>query len=167
MHADVVVPQPVIRREASSGFTVIELAVAMLILGVMLAMAAPAWKSYQLNQERVSASREVVSVLRGAQVRAAAEETTYRVDLDGTARTLSVYRFNGATYEPHSVSRLVGNSVLLSSAEFINKDGAATSSAYFYPRGTASPGKVVVAIAEKSKQHLITVEGLTGRVSST
>ncbi len=149
------------------GFTLIELSVAMVILGILLGMAAPAWKNYATNQERVSASREVVSVLRTAQTRATAEETTYRVDVDATAKTLTVFRFDGSTYVQRSISALEGRTVLLQQVAFIGKDGVSTSSAYFYARGTASPGKVIVALKGRSQQNVITVEGLTGRVSST
>lgn len=145
----------------------IELLVAMVILGVLTAFAAPAWKTYQVNQQRVSASREVVSVLRTAQIRATAEETTYRVDVDSAARTLTVLRFDGAAYVQRSVSRLEGGAVRLSNVAFTGKDGASAATAYFYARGTASPGQVVVALDGRPQQHVITVEGLTGRVSST
>ncbi len=154
-------------RSQEAGFTLIELSVAMVLLGILMATAAPAWNTYQANQQRVSASQEVVSVLRAAQIRATAEETTYRVNVDATANTLTVFRFDGSTYIQRSISKLEGDALLLQQVAFTDKNGASTSSAYFYARGTASPGKVVVALEGRSKQHVITVEGLTGRVSST
>lgn len=152
--------------DREGGFTLIELSVAMVILGVLLAMAGPAWQKYQANQERVSASREVVSVLRAAQVKATSEEATYRVDVDAASRSLKTYRFDGASYQLRSTSTIDGSSVTLAGA-FKDKSGAITSSAYFYPRGTASPGQAEVMRAGHAKKHVITVEGLTGRVSST
>jgi prepilin-type N-terminal cleavage/methylation domain-containing protein len=157
------------RRSAAdrqAGFTLIELSMAMVILGILLAMAGPTWQKYQGNQERVSASQEVVSVLRAAQVRATAEEATYRVDVDSASRSLKTYRFDGAGYQLRSTSTLEGSSLSLSGA-FKDKAGATTASAYFYPRGTASPGQAEVARAGHVRKHVITVEGLTGRVSST
>ena len=155
------------RDRGEGGFTMIELLVAMVIMGVLAALATPAWKTYQVNQERVSASREVVSVLRTAQIRATAEEATYRIDVNPATRTLTVFRFNGASYVQRSVSRIEGRTVRLGQVAFADKTGASTTSAYFYPRGTASPGKIVVSLEGRPQQHVITVEGLTGRVSST
>src|SRR5688500_14515804 len=84
------------RPDREQGFTLIELAVPMSVLGVLLAMGAPAWGKYKTTQEQRSAAREIVSVLRNAQVHATAEERLYRVDVDATARTLSVFRYDDA-----------------------------------------------------------------------
>ena len=152
---------------ADGGFTVIELAVAMALIGAMLALGTPGWRNYQANQEHVSASRELVSTLRNAQLRATAEETSYRVDVDAVALTLSVYRFDGAGYVQRSVSALDGGQLRVDQAEFIDKLGVTTTSAYFYPRGTASPGRIVLGREGRTVQKVVTVEGLTGRVSTT
>lgn len=150
-----------------AGFTLIELTVAMVVLGILLAIAAPAWRNYQVTQERVSATGEVVSVMRTAQIRATAEETTYRIDVDAAARTLSLHRFDGADFVFRGETQLTGGGVRLTSVAFADKGGLISTSAYFYARGTASPGKLVVSHQERNKKDVITVEGLTGRVSST
>ena len=154
------------RLGADGGFTMIELSVAMVLVGILMAMAGPAWQQYRANQERVSASREVVSVLRAAQLRATAEEATYRVDVESSTRTLKTYRFDGSSYQLRSSSRLTGGSITLAGS-FKDKAGVSSASAYFYPRGTASPGMAEVGRAGDTRKHLINVEGLTGRVSST
>ncbi len=152
---------------AEGGFTVIELAVAMALIGVMLTLATPGWRNYQANQEHVSASRELVSTLRNAQLRATAEETSYRVDVDAATRTLTVYRYDGAGYVQLSVRALEGVRLRVDEATFTDKLGATTASAYFYPRGTASPGKIILGREGRTVQKVVTVEGLTGRVSTT
>lgn len=159
-------PRPPRSRGGQDGFTLIELAVSMTVLGVLLAMAVPAWSSYRVNQDRVSASRELVSLLRNAQLRAVAEETTYRVDVDAAARTVQVHRFTGVSYVLRSSTTLAGSSVLVQAPAFRDKAGTITPSAYFYARGTASPGGVTVASASGDRRHVISVEGLTGRVST-
>ena len=152
---------------AEGGFTVIELAVAMTLIGAMLALATPGWQNYQAKQEHVSAARELVSTLRNAQLRATAEETSYRVDVDAATRTVRVYRYDGASYVQRSVSALDGSRLRIDEAAFTDKLGATTASAYFYPRGTASPGRIVLRREGRAVLKVVTVEGLTGRVSTT
>ena len=149
---------------SDGGFTIIELAVAMAILGILLAMAGPAWRNYQASQEDVSASREVVSVLRNSQVRATSEATTYRVDFDAGAKTLTVFRYNGTTPVQRQVVRLEGQRVRVHEVVF---PAPSTTSVFFYPRGTASPGRIVLKRSDREVRKTITVEGLTGRVSTT
>lgn len=152
---------------ADSGFTVIELAVAMVVFGILVAITSTGWGRYEANQAAVSASGEVVSVLRNAQMRATAEGTTYRVDIDQTARTLTVFRYDGATYVQRTSSALEGGALRLQDVGFEDKTGATTTSAYFYARGTASPGRLVVGLEGRAAIHTVKIEGLTGRVSTT
>jgi type II secretory pathway pseudopilin PulG len=136
----------------------------MVILGILTALATPAWRSYQANQEDISASREVVSVLRNAQVRATSEATTYRVDVNSPAKTLTVFRYNGTTPVRRQVVRLEGQRVRLHEVTF---PAPSTTSVFFYPRGNASPGTIVLKRSDREVRKTITVEGLTGRVSTT
>ena len=158
------------RRRAAveeGGFTLVEAGVCLSIVGILMAMAVPAWGSYRAAQERVSASREVVSVLRNAQMRATAEETSYRVRVDAAARTLTVARLDGATWTTRGTRALQGSAVRLTDPAFVDRSGTTTADAYFYARGTASPGSVRVSSQGSERSHVITVEGLTGRVSTT
>jgi prepilin-type N-terminal cleavage/methylation domain-containing protein len=152
-----------------SGFTLLELVVAMSVLAILLAIGTPAWMNYGKNQDARSAARATVSVLRNAQVRAVAEEVTYRVDIDSTARTLQTYRCQPGTVPLACTlkvtKRLDGSSVRITSAAFTNSSGASTASAYFYARGTASPGTVVIQRTGRPVRQVVEVEGLTGRVS--
>lgn len=143
------------------GFTLIELAVAMSILGILVALATPAWRNYQAAQETRSAAAEVVSVLRNAQRRATAEETSYDVAVDAAARTLTVRRAGVV----RNTVRLEGATVRITEVAFTNS-AAVPTSVYFTPRGTASPGRIVISTPGRDRVHTITVEGLTGRVSS-
>lgn len=148
-----------------AGFTLIELSVVMVILGILLAAAAPAWKNYQGNQEDRSAAAAVVSVLRNAQARATSEATSYRVDIDAAGRKLTLLRYDGTTYLPQRTETLEGSRVRIEQVAFTNAAGIPTS-AYFFARGTASPGTVVLKRADRDLKHTIKVEGLTGRVST-
>lgn len=154
---------------SESGFTMIELLVVMVIMGVLAGLALPAWQNYLDKQERISASGQVVSVLRNAQTHATAEERTYRVDVDTVARTLTVFRYDDTgTPVQRRVVALEGARVRLPEASFTGAPAdAGSTSAFFFSRGTARPGQIVVTSDGHSNKHVITVEGLTGRVSST
>lgn len=147
------------------GFTLIELSVVMAIVGILLAFAAPAWKTYQANQEDRSAAAAVVSMMRNAHVRATSEATSYRVDVDAASRRLTLLRYDGASYVVRRTEKLEGSKVRVDQVAFTNSAGVPTS-AYFYARGTASPGKVVLKRTDRDFKHTITVEGLTGRVTT-
>ncbi|MCA1722602.1 MAG: hypothetical protein LC779_16430 [Actinobacteria bacterium] len=142
----------------------VELLVAMSIMGVLAALGTPTWLNYKANQDVVSATRQVVGVLRNAQVHAVAEEQTYRVDLDAGAGALTVRRFDGSTYVLQQTVRLGSGAARLSAPVFTSTSGT-SSSAYFYPRGTASPGSVRLTRTGRTAVHMVTIEGLTGRVS--
>ncbi len=150
---------------AQGGFTLIELSVVLGMLGVLLALGTPAWQRYQANQEDRSAAAVVVSMMRNAHVRATAEATSYRVDVDAAGRTLTLLRYDGSAYVARRSEKLEGNNVRVHEVAFTNSAGV-PASAYFYARGTASPGKVVLKRADRDLKHTITVEGLTGRVST-
>ena len=97
-----------------------------------------------------------------------AELVTYRVDLG--AKQVKTYRL---TPGPGSTTTAVlrqtlqttSNNVSLTAASFQDVNGVTSSSVYFYPKGSASGGNVVVVRSGSSKTYTVTVEGLTARVT--
>lgn len=138
----------------------------MLIGGVLLAMAVPSWSNYQRNHDFLSSKREMVSTLRAAQSSALAEETTYRIDFVAP-RTITTLRFNGTAFVQTASSTLPGNAASITSRNFSKRNGSASQSAYFYARGTASAGQLVLSKTGTSTTARIDVEGLTGRVNTS
>jgi prepilin-type N-terminal cleavage/methylation domain-containing protein len=159
--------QPARAAAGEGGFTLVEAVVGLSIVGILMAMAVPAWDNYRAAQERVSASRDVVSVLRHTQMRATAEETSYRVRIDAAARRLTVARYDGAVWVTRGSRALQGSAVRVTEPAFVDRSGTTTADAFFYARGTASPGSVRVSSSGSELSHVITVEGLTGRVSTS
>ena len=160
------------------GFTLIELLVVISILGVLGAISVGALRAYQRSQEEGGSAHGVVTTLRNAAERAQSEGRTYCVSLN-SATTYSIWRYscqsgwtsNGNTAAQVATGTAVtGSTTTLGSASFAPGVNAGSCSAslgcvYFYPRGTASAGSVVVSRSGSSKTYTVKVEGLTGRVS--
>ena len=154
------------RPRGDSGFTVFELATAMMLFGLLCALGVGPWRSYTQANAHRDAAREVVSVLRNAQVKASAEQTTYRVDFLGDGQTLKVWRLNGSSWVPKQTVGVKDAHVRYDTPSF-DSSGSSGPVVYFHARGTASKGDVRVVRDGDSKVYTISVEGLTARVSQS
>ncbi|HET6911179.1 MAG TPA: GspH/FimT family pseudopilin [Mycobacteriales bacterium] len=172
------------RSEDDSGFSLIELMVVFVITGVVAAMALWGMRGYQRAQELSGSAHDLVSSLRSAGERAQSEGRTYCVNVTGGGTVWSVWRYScqpGFTSSPGGTAaqvlgnqHVVGNSVTVavksgepfpsSGANAGNCPAASLACIYFYPRGTASTGSLLVRQAGQSKTFEVHVEGLTGRV---
>ena len=169
-HADVVqVTQSRLTRSDQRGFTLIELMVTMFLTAILMAMAVGGWIAYQRAHAQADSAREIAGVLRQAQVRAQAEDATYRVDFGATpARTYSLYKYDGTNWNLVSSYETEDNAVKITGADFAAISGDPSepdaTSCYFFGRGTATKGSVSVIRDGSSKTYTIDVEGFTGRV---
>ena len=154
-------------RRGESGFTLIELMFAMVLFGTLVTIAIPPYKNYRTIQQHKGATREMVAFLRRAQVRAVAEETTYRVDIASDGQSARTYRFNGTTYTAGQILRSPSAKIRFTSATFAAGPvtGTGVASVFFYARGSASKGTLSVTRKGSSAKFTIDVEGLTARVS--
>ncbi len=76
-----------------------------------------------------------------------------------------MYRLQGTTYSSVGTLAPTDSRISYSAPSFLQNDGTTTSSVYFYERGSASKGSVVVVRSGSSKQYTVNVAGLTARVS--
>lgn len=166
------------------GFTLTELLVAMLILGVLSSIAVWGLRAYQRAQEFSGTAHSLVSSLRNAGERAQSEGRTYCVQFDGSGTSWSVWRYScqtgftanpgGAAAQVLTNQRVQGSEVSLSvkAGDAFPSSGANAGSCpsgslacvYFYPRGTASGGSLLVHRVGQTSTFEVHVEGLTGRV---
>jgi len=160
-----------VRRPAESresGFTLLELMVAMLLFGIICAIAVAPYRNYQTSQAHVNSTRRLVATLRNAQTRAVAEAVQYRVVIASGGKSWQLSRANGSSWT--NVGAAVKPSdtkITIRDASFRQADGSLTSTVVFYPRGSATKGSLVVGRDDRSKVYTVTVEGLTARVSYT
>lgn len=157
-------PRHSLGLEGDDGFTFLEVLVAMVLFGVLVGFAVPPYARYRGTQQHVGAARELVGFLRRAQVRAVAEETTYRVDIAADGASARMFRFDGTTYAGQQTLKSPSGRITYSGASFTSSSGSGAS-VYFFARGSASKGTVAVVRSGSSKVYTVEVEGLTARVS--
>lgn len=153
-------------RSLEHGFTLIELMVSMVLVGLLMSLATGGWLSYRKSIEHRGSAQELVSALRNAQQASIAEAVTYCVKIDAVTRSYRLYKFDCGTGTPVRPTAFTQSSrVTLTEPGFVQLDGATASTVSFFPRGSATRGSVKVKRAGADKTYTISVEGLTGRVS--
>jgi prepilin-type N-terminal cleavage/methylation domain-containing protein len=158
-----------VRRTAESrddGFTLIELLVTMVLFGIIIAIAVAPYRNYQLSQAHTGSMRKVVGVMRNLQVRAVAEDATYRITFAADGKSWTTARLTGtSTWTTVQTGKPTETIVVYRNAQFRQADGSLTSTAVFYPRGSATKGSLEVGRTDRAKVYTVTLEGLTARVS--
>jgi type II secretory pathway pseudopilin PulG len=147
------------------GFTLLEAISACLLIAILVGLSVGPWQSYRHARAHKEARSELVAALRNAQISAVAENVTYRVDIDTKAAT--TYRVGPSGDVKKREYVIEDHTVAFDSPAFQESSGATSTSAYFYPRGSASKGDVDVVRDGRSKVYVVSVEGLTARVSFT
>lgn len=153
--------------DRDGGFTLVEVMVAIVLAGMMMAIAVNGYTSWARASAHSGTAREVQSVMRQAQQRAVTEGRAMCVDFDIPANEYNLYL--GAC-DVASRTLVIGPlqtnhpDVRLTAPSFTAPSGT-TTGVTFYARGTAWPGSVQVTRLGSSKVYTLSVEGLTGRVS--
>jgi type II secretion system protein H len=153
--------------DRDSGFTLIEVLVAIALMGMMAALAIGGYSRWAASSAHIGTAREIQTAMRQAQQQAVTEGRAACVWFDVPSSTYTVYRgaCNTSTKQkltgPHHTA---SGDVALSSPVFAGTSGT-SGGVTFYARGTASAGEVRVTRRGSAKVYLLEVEGLTGRVS--
>jgi prepilin-type N-terminal cleavage/methylation domain-containing protein len=158
-----------IKRDNSKGVTLIELVIAVVIISVVAAMAAPRFSKVVPRLEFKSASRDVVSDLRLARSLAIAQRTQIGLYFNSEQRRYVIFKDlvnpDAFTFETgDSVIRTVtlDQNLSISSCSFTNY------TIVFKPDGSASStGGVVVSYNQGSDVANVNVLASTGRVKLT
>ncbi|MBK5307260.1 MAG: GspH/FimT family pseudopilin [Frankiaceae bacterium] len=157
-----------------AGFTLLEILVALTIMGILTGLAVGPFRAYERATKEQGSVRDVVSTLRNAQERAVSEARTYCVTFNTSAGTYTLSRPVDPSATPLQCdATTVGvrkafdlrSRIAFESVSFTSASGSNT--VFFTPRGSATPGNVVISRPGSSKRYTVSVEGLTARVSST
>ncbi len=146
------------------GFTVAELAVTLSVLAVAIALSVPPLLSYMNANDFGDAVAHVAGDLDRMRERSVAEATAsqvYGVDFTPGSGTYRLFRS-----QPSNVVGTVslGGGAFVESAACTPPGGPSGSACYFYGRGTASGGTVIVAQKGSNRRRTLTIESLTGVV---
>jgi len=151
---------PGLFKRCNSGFTTIELLVAIAIFSALMAMSMGAFSKYWAGRAIDSAQAEVTAQMREAQSLAVATGNTYRIDFsDSSGLTYKTQRRSGGSWVDVRSAQYLPGGVTFNSPTF------GTESAYveFYPRGNAEGGQVELS-GRYEMAGTITVDGATANV---
>jgi type II secretion system protein H len=138
----------------NTGFTLIELMVAMLIIVVIMATAVPKFSRALTYVELRNSTQEIAAGLRQARNISIAESRIAEVVLDPEVQLMRT-KDGGISYEwPDEVFvEVVNNTPTI---------GDSPPSIRFYPDGSATDS--VLTVTARQRSYVITVDWLTGRV---
>lgn len=154
-------------RSGTAGFTLFELLVVLLIMGLMATIAAPYFGRLAPRLEAKATARQVVSLLRSARGEAIRDNREVAVVVDLDDRTLRIGSGRGMT-----VDEGLGLQLLTGTAELID-DGSGRIR--FYPDGTSTGGRVTISDpgsdpgsdpeSDSGRDFNVRIDWLTGRVA--
>lgn len=120
----------------AKGFSLIELVIAIALLGIALSIAAPSFRGYIENLNLKSAAREIASDIFVTRERAISENRKYQIRFNKEAKSYSIFKRNEKDTDWEASAFMVKPlSALGRNIDFSMEDNIALT---FQTRGTVS-----------------------------
>jgi prepilin-type N-terminal cleavage/methylation domain-containing protein len=148
------------RKRNKKGITLIELVVVMIIIAIGAVLLVPNIGGWLPNYRLRSTTRDIVSTLRTAQMKAVSNNLQYRVNLDDAEIGVNNYilQYNtGGVWVNDGVIQSFPTGINISGITFPGKH------AEFNPNSTSSTGSLTLQNT-KGAQKSITLTSATGRI---
>ena len=145
------------RFKDKKGVTLVELVVVMIIIAIGAAFIAPNIGAWIPNYRLRSATREIASTLRTAQMKAISTNREYQVAFNPGGKSYILQYRNTAGWIDEGTSQALPAGITINQITF------AGNNAQFNPNSTSSAGSITLGNA-KSQTKNITVTPSTGRV---
>jgi type II secretion system protein H len=156
------------RNRKSAGFTMLEMMIIVVIIGIMASLAAPSFFSWIPRMKLKSDAKQNLEYLRQARSRAVAENTQYGVYFD--VGNNQYYFFKDisspqtATYEAGADSLISGPLSMESNIGYADCTFT-NDTVVFLPNGSASTsGTIKIFDTGSTETYLVNVLAATGRV---
>jgi prepilin-type N-terminal cleavage/methylation domain-containing protein len=141
------------------GVTLVELVVVLAIIAIGAAFVAPNIGAWVPNYRLRSASRDITSALRTAQMKAISNNTPYHVSFNpGAGSFILQYQDTGGNWINDGVAATLPKGVLISGISFPGNN------AQFSPNSTSSTGSITLTNT-KGSTKTITLTTSTGKVT--
>jgi prepilin-type N-terminal cleavage/methylation domain-containing protein len=141
------------------GVTLIELIVVIVIIAIGATLMIPNMGAWLPNYRLRSATRDLVSTMRVAQMRAVSNNVDYRVSITGGSYTLQRFSSGLGTFVSEGDTATLPTGVTINSNTFINP----ASNPLFRPNSSSNGGSIVIGNTKGTRT--ITVLPSTGRIS--
>ena len=160
------------------GFTIVELLWGLLIAALLMGLGAQALRTYWMRQGLVRGASQIVTQMKNAQQGSIAEThpIVYGVRFAVNESEWAIIRYDPQVSECKEIEQhALDGGAYVHSASFANASGpqaacgtqfAGNVFAFFYPRGSATEGSVVLRSRQTAGERTISVAGITGRVTS-